>query len=553
MGVISRIRESRTTDTNLAEARVAAAESDVEILREAIADLELAMEDRGWEQLLTRTQQEFTRAGLTRIAAVARAMAVSDPLIKRGLALRAGYVWGKGVEIQARADGDDGDAADGQGAEQDVNTVIQAFLDDAGNRKAFTGDTARQRLERALGTDGQYFVALFTAPLTGKVQARTIPFDEIVDIITNPDDRTEPWFFKRVWAPVSIDQAGQRAEGMRTAYYPALGYRPANPIPAIEGVPVAWDAPVLHVHVNDLDGWTWGVGDAFPALPWARAYRDFLADWVKVVRSLSQFSWRATAKGSKTQQIRAKLAARPQPQSLAENDRAGAMVVMNEGDALEAIPKSGATIDAGSGRPVAAHVASALGVPVTMLTGDPGVTGARATAETLDVPTELEMGLRRAVHTEELRAICEHVIWASVKAPQGALKGSIRREPGTTRETVTLAGDTDQTIEITWPALSDTPMNLLVAAIVAADSTGKMPPVETLKLLLHALGIRDVDEIVKSMQDEQGNFIDPRVTAGQAAADAFRNGGDPAALVGDQSQQDDEAPTGDDETDTGDH
>ena len=42
-------------------------------------------------------------------------------------------------------------------------------------------------------------------------------------------------------------------------------------------------------------------------------------------------------------------------------------------------------------------VSAGLGIPITMLLTDPGVTGARATAETLDEPTQLEFGVRRGL------------------------------------------------------------------------------------------------------------------------------------------------------------
>ena len=38
-----------------------------EELRESFADVELALEDRGWWQITTRAQYEFTRTGLDRL------------------------------------------------------------------------------------------------------------------------------------------------------------------------------------------------------------------------------------------------------------------------------------------------------------------------------------------------------------------------------------------------------------------------------------------------------------------------------------------------------
>ncbi len=180
-------------------------------------------------------------------------------------------------------------------------------------------------------------------------------------------------------------------------------------------------------------------------------------------------------------------------------------------------------------------IAAALGVPVTMLLADPGQVGSRATAETLDRPTQLEMGMRRAMWADVFRQILGYVVLQAVKAPRGPLQGTVTRDPVTGQETVTLTGDVDQTIEVVWPPLDETPMSTIVQAIVQADSTQKLPPIEVTKLLLHALGVDDVDEILNGMTDADGNWLDPYATVGQAvgnaATAAFRAGADPAEAV----------------------
>jgi len=528
VGVLDRIlaRESATT-VSAAVARATAAEAQVEVLSESLADLELALEDEGWERLTTAATQQMSRTGLGKAARVARVMAVANPLIKRGLGVRQAYVWGQGVQVAARATGND------QG-EQDVNAVVQAFLDAPGNRAALTGDQACQENERALGTDGNVFIACFTSPLTGFVQARTIAFDEMVDVLTNPEDRDDPWLYLRQWTERTITATGAIESGMRQAFYPALTYRPPTRAKTINGVEVRWDSPVYHLCVNRLDGWSFGIGDAYASLTWARAYRDFLADWVVLVKSLSQFAWRASSKGSKAQRMRQTLARRPAtttPTPGNENT-VGATVTLGADATLEAIPKTGATIDSESGKPLAAMVAAGLEVPVTVLLSDPGQTGARAVAETLDEPLRLAMEQRRALWGEAYRAILDYVILQAVKAPQGPLKGSLGRDAYTGRETLTLTGDTDPTVEVTWPSLKDdVPVDKLVAAIKTADDTGKLPPLEVAKLLLHALGVEDVDDLLADMVDDQGRWIDPVITAGQAAVDAFRRGQDPAQVL----------------------
>lgn len=467
----------------------------------------LYREDRGWQALTQATERDMTRDGLRTVSQTCRVMHVASPLIKRGLNLRAAYVFGSGVGISARSVGD--------GAEQDVNAIVQEFLDDDHNRATFTGAQAREQMENALGTDGNVFIALFTTPRTGRVEPRTLDVDEISDIVTDPEDKSQPWFYRRDFVKVSMDTFGRMSESQQTVWYPALGHTPRKRLPLIEGHPVQWDAPVYHVKVNVSLGAKWGIPDAYAALPWARAYKEFLEDWATLMKSLSRIAWRTSSKRSAAQQARAALTAQ---------QNAGGVAHMGPGDQLEAVPKTGATIDAESGRPLATMIAAALGFPVTTLLADPGQTGARAVAETLDQPTELEMGGRREVWTEAYRRVLGYVIDQAVIAPAGPLNGSVTTDPATGRQTVTIGGVDDRTLDIVWPDLGKVPIDTLVKAITDADSTGKMPPVETLRLLLRALNVRDVDEIVKLMTDDDGNWVDPDTNAGDVAVRRFERG-----------------------------
>lgn len=525
---------------------------DLESLQETIAELQLAAEDIGWRRLTAEAVYEFTREGLTQIVAICRVMALKNPLIKRGLALRQAYVLGQGVEITARATGKN------TPGEQDVNEVLAQFYDDDANQTAFTGAAARAMCEQTLGTDGNLFIALFTKPLSGRVQARTIPLDEITEIITDPEDKSQPWYYRRRWVKVVLDpDTGATHNEPQHCLYPAVGYRPRSRPSRMGAVPVLWDAPVLHVKVGGQQGWQYGVPDAYSSVDWARAYKDFLEDWARLCRSLSRFAWKVSTPGRQATMVKAGLSATPTRDPITGEPRtAGGTAVTSPNVSLDAIPKTGATLDSESGRPLAAMVAAGLGVPVTMLLGDPGVTGARATAETLDTPTELEMGGRQKVWTWVERSICGHLIRESVRAPKGLLKGLLTTDEYG-RETVTLAGDTDQTIDVTWPPLDQINPAVLVTAIVQASTTGTIPPLEIARLLLQALGVRDVDEILDKLVDpDTGEFIwpdhqaMPSKAAGQAAVDAYRAGQDPAALMPGGDQQ--PGATGTNATGTGD-
>lgn len=492
---------------------------------ESVTDLSQALYEPGWQRFTALAEREFDPESLVQLRAICRLMNLKNPLIKRGLNLRSAYVWGQGCEITARANGK-------EPGEQDVQAVIEKFLTDAGNSREVTGPEARDRLEHALGHDGEVFLALFTRPTTGEVQARTVIADEIAEVIANPEDRSEPWFYRRRWVQETINPGTGVTEARQMErLYPALGYRPKNRPASFGPVGVAWDSPVLHVAVNRPLGWTRGVPDAYAAVDWARAYKIFLEDWATLVKALSRFAYRLTAKGSQKAQAKTRLAtAPPRDPATGLAQDVGATAIIPPDAMLEAVPKTGATIDSESGRPIAAMVAAALDIPVTMLLGDPGTTGARATAETLDRPTELAMQQRQLLWADAYRRMLAYVIAESVRAPQGDLRGVITQDRYG-RETVALAGDTPTTIDITFPDLDELDTAAAVKAVVEAQSTGVMPPEVVLRLLLTALGIRDVDGLVERMlNDDTGVFLWPGTPAlgGSPAGDAARNRGDPA-------------------------
>jgi hypothetical protein len=501
--------------------------NNAELLRESVTDLERQLHDPGWQQFVAYAQQEFSPEGMVQLRAICRLYTLKNPILKRAASLRSAYVHGQGVEITARANGKEHEG------EQDVQAVVSAFLDDPGNKRTLTGAEARNQNEHALFTDGELFHALFTSPRTGRVQVRTLPCDEIIEVICNPEDNSEPWFYRRRWVQMSYQGNGTQRHDLREELYPCLDYKPPGRFQTYANMPVRWDAPVVHTTVNRPLHWHRGVPDAYAGVDWARAYKTFLEDWATLMKSLAKFAWRLTSKGSARAQARQALgAAAPRDPVTGKALDVGGTAVTPMDAIMEAIPKTGATLDSESGRPLAAMAGAAYDMPVTMLLADPGTTGNRATAETLDRPTELVLGQRRDLWTSTLQRILSHVITAAVRAPQGPLRGTIIRDPYSDQDVVTLDGDTSTKIDIEWPDLTGADIATIVKAIVDADSTGTMPPELVLRLVLTALGVRDVDELVEAMvDDDTGEFQWPSRPAlggtGGAAAGLLRAGRDP--------------------------
>ena len=514
----------------ISEADYATLTHEVEELQEALSDLLrvspgardlLRADEAGWSRIGGDVDEPIDRERLLDVIARASVMAVSDPLIKRGLILRTAYVWGRGVQIHA---------AQEDGAGQDVNAVIQEFLDDPSNADTFSSPEAHQARERTFGTDGNVLLCLITDPVTGRVQVRTIRVGQIVDRVTNPEDETEVWLYKREQR-VRVVEAGTLPSTTRTrwetrrTYYPALGFAPSVRAKTLDGIPVEWDKPVLHVAVNAIGAW--GVPDAYAAIPWAIAFRDFLSDWARIARALSRIAFQATTKTKAgAAQVRQRLGAATL--DAAGHAPVGQTAVMGEGQRLEAIGKTGATIDSGSGLPLAAHAAAGLGIPVTVLTANPTTTGARATADTLDPPLRAEMKLRQDLHASILRCVLNHVIDQAIKAPQGPLTGTVRIDPATRREIIELAGGQDRTIAVDFPDVSETPLEVLMAAIEKADGMELLPPLVLARLVLLALEVDDVDDVLAQITDPAtGEFVPPRRDGG-ATYDAGRGATDPS-------------------------
>lgn len=507
MGIVSRIREAVTPAQD-------GSRHMVEVLSESVRDLSLQLEDRGWKRIGSDDESTMTREALVQAAQDGRALAVAHPLVRRGISLRTSYVHGQGgPQMSVESDDDT------------VNDVVQEWWTSRENQNSLTGPEARARLERALSTDGNVFIASFTNPADGRVTNRTIPFEQITRIVTNPEDRGQVWFYERTYSKPA--EAFSTTEQSVTVLYPDLAYAPALRPHRIDGKPVHWDQPVRHVKVNDLEGWQYGIGDTFAIAPYARGYRDFLTDWLKLMKSLSQFAWRGTAEGKRAQKARQALS-RAQQGVPGNDSSVGATYVSAPGEGLEAIPKTGATIDADSGRPILAMIAAGLDVPVTMLSTDPGITGARSTAETLDEPMYRAMRTRQDVWTAVFIDLAEYRIEQAIRAQK--LPGTVVRDAWTQTDHAELSGDRP-IIHCDWPDLSTSSVDEAVAAIKDADATGKLPPLVIARLLLTALGVEDIDDVLEELTDDEGEWRDPYAQIGQSLVDRFNRGEDPAQAL----------------------
>jgi hypothetical protein len=467
-------------------------------MKERLWELELALEDRGWKRQLAIAATEFSRYGLQQIILISRLYFIKNPLVKQGVRTASHYVFGRGIEIRA----DD----------QDANEILQDFLD--ANKKEL-GHIGLVEKEQGLHTDGNVFFAFVASPIDGCIQIRSIDATEVAEVIANPDDAGEPWYYRRTWAKQDFSQdAGLIiSQPQKQKWYPALNYNPDDK-PASFGqdnIEVDWDTPVLHMKVGGFAKWHFGVPDVYAAIDWARAYANFLSHWSTITEALARFAWNVETQGGQqaisafNQALGTTLAVGGTNIERNPTPVTGSAFVSGPGNKLTPIRTAGATTEPEQGRRIMLMVAAAFGLPETFF-GDAS-TGSLATAQSLDRPTELKFLERQEHWRETLQTICYYVITASAGAPKGKLREAWKMRRAEANGNGTADVQKKVTVSVQFPAVLEHDIAAMVSAIVQGVTLGGFDPttcdIKTAAgLIFRELGVEDPDKLLEALWPE---------------------------------------------------
>ena len=469
--------------------------SNNELLQERIAELELALDDVGYERIGdSNFDKQFTKTSIDKIAAMARVYWLKNPLVKRAVAAQANYVFGQGLDVVA--------------ADEDVQTVVDAFMEDSKNRAELTGEQAMLTKETELQVTSNLFFTFFTDPLNGATRVRTIPLSEIVRIIYNPDDSKEPWYYYRQWQQPK--EPGSQKYEMHQAMYPDINYMPKGGLPKhFNGIEVMALNPVYHVKTNCLSDMEYGVSEIYAAIDWAKAYKDFLEDWYTIVKSLSKFAWKATSKSGATGMAQAKqvlegaISGASNPMNSDLPGQAAQVWMSSDNFDLAPMPKSGATVAVDDGRRALLMVCAATGIYEHYF-GDPS-TGNLATAKAMEQPMLLMFQERQELWTDVFNTILGYVINQSALKPGGKLRGVMSfNDYG---ESYVDMGDTDRSVDVKFPPILQEDVNERIDAIVKSVTLSGQTPANTIDLktattqMLTALG-EDTDIVDKLFPED---------------------------------------------------
>ncbi|GAG79588.1 unnamed protein product, partial [marine sediment metagenome] len=292
-------------------------------------------------------------------------------------------------------------------------------IDDTKNRAEITEHQGRMIKETELQLFANIYFVFFTDKATGRVRVRTIPEDEIADIITDPEDSKTPLYYKRVWTKRTFDLAtGQYKSTQETAYYPDwTNFKPAK---TIAGKKIE-DSVVYHIAVNRLSDMKFGVSEVYSALDWSKAYKSFLEDWATIIRSYAKFAWGLKTKGKVgAAKAKAKLQSQVDTGSTVYPPVTASIFMSPEGaEGMKPIKTAGATTRADDGRRLLLMVCAATGI-FEHYFGDPS-TGNLATATAMERPMEMMFRDRQQFWSSVFLEIANFVVKQAVKAPGGKL------------------------------------------------------------------------------------------------------------------------------------
>lgn len=333
-------------DLSAIQAQFEALQADNEHLSESLADVKamMAIDDAGWS-LITGIANGERQEGLDldevkAVAKQSRVQAASSALPKRAVDLHAGFVFGKGLEI------DDTIREPGKRGQQ-KETV--RFFEDPVNQEAVFSGGAHRELQRERFTTGN--VVVLCDPKKRKV--RRVPIEEITGVMTNPDFAEEVWAWQRTWDQTQAD--GKSKKMVR--WYPTNRWEGAKPTSIKSGtehIPVEKSIVAVDLRANRQTGWALGVADAVAGLMWSRAYGEVMRYGQIVNESLAKLIFKVTQKTRKgAQNTAVKLGS--------ANEYGGAGVV-GEGQDISLVNSSMSAYKFSESQPIAAMAAAAWSV-----------------------------------------------------------------------------------------------------------------------------------------------------------------------------------------------
>lgn len=164
---------------------------------------------------------------------------------------------------------------------------------DATRNSPIIGERVLKDLSKDLLVDGELFLTFFTSTLDGETTIRTVPADEIAELVTKPGDKKKRLYYRRDY----ISEDGQPG----TIYYRDWQATPQDlAFIALPTDAVIADTPetsILMMQVGYRMAGKRGIPLMTAGAPWSRAYKNFLQDRAAVSKHAAMYPSKVIVKG----------------------------------------------------------------------------------------------------------------------------------------------------------------------------------------------------------------------------------------------------------------
>lgn len=209
-----------------------------------------------------------------------RALYLADPLTQFAVELWTDYAFGEAPNLTAE--------------DPDAQSVWNEFWSADRNAPVLGERRLHKRSEDQL-TDGELFWVVFASTLDGAATVRTIPTEQIKEIVRDPEDSSVVLYYKREF--VGSDHA------LDVLYYPDWHASPeqlaranlptdAKLANTLKG---ETDVVVMHAAFREVNGRGWPLATA--SVDWSREYKQFLQNRAAVARAAATFVEKIKVKG----------------------------------------------------------------------------------------------------------------------------------------------------------------------------------------------------------------------------------------------------------------
>jgi len=427
----------------------------------------------------------------------------TNPLAKHAAKLVCRYTFGAGVTWRA--------------ADQErVQPIIEAFWKDIDNQLELTTHQAMVARCDELWTDGELFFGMF-AGKDGHIKVRSIPPEEIVDVITDPEDQRKPLYYRRQRQPRKYNLSAGTWEP--DAKKGAVTYIPSwlNLNVEQDKVDKKWfnqnattramlddSMRIYHVAINKVGHF--GLSELWTIRDWIRQFLQFMEDRVTINRAAAAIAWQRKVKGT-SQDMTAAIS------------KGIASKTVNIGETSVRIPPVSGSIlstpenvsyqwtrgDTGATQAVedARMILMALGAGVSLPIhwfGEGGDANL-ATARAMNFPVFRGFLEWQQLWNSTLSFFHTYSLWKAIEA--GALKGGKYQDTvgddGRIIDRTYSYGEVNPFIDVDFPPLVQEDMKAMVEAVSMVmdkfGTTGEATK-DLAALALTAIGANNIDEMI---------------------------------------------------------